>query len=373
MSTALPLLAIPFLWWGLRKLGYRSQAWIVPIGLGFHWLVWRGHGRDPELLVAFAIYLAAVVGSLAAWSGGRHARARRDWIPRPSAGPMESTMDTARTMPRNGSVEPPDSWKRMVSRPQDTRATAPVIPILSGRRHAQSAGVDARQPDHGGEPGGTAFLPQGLNVESARDSAPDAFFGGAELLERITGHMSPAQRATLLVELAQPNVRFELLFAPAIHPGDGLRSESTPARGVARARGSASQQPMNRAGDPPATVVEEENFDTPSATPVAGWSADFMVEFSGIAGAHCSHLAILCEIVDDAGIWREEADGNLFVTPPVSLFVIRTRNQTVQRMDAANRDIARWMAQGTEVAIGALIGERDGLGRGAQIVGMTRR
>ena len=411
-----PLAGVVILWLVLRAAGYRAIAWAAPIGLAFHWYSWLGYGRDAVFLMALGVFVCIVVG---AWMGHTsrvaHDRAMQSrasvslgtaLIPRPQLGERNARasglnvrhVPRALSEPPNGgdqialerrptgpeaeraeAIEPPAQWKRAVETTAPARVDAPVFDIHTRQRQDdRSTEVPASKSDDsldGLDPliGGVA---RGTDAASGANDSPGREKSELELA--IDRYATDLQRDRIVRDLAEGRGSVELLRSASLRApkaqGPGAARPSDLPGGGATARAHAIDRPSSDpAGD------AEAARGLARTTRRGRWGSvltdGLVLEFEGMAPTSATVLAVLCEVVDEDGLFDDPGSSSIGGWSrglPLAVVLVPTSLEDVARTGSADGgssgDRTVFTARGVFVPLIHLVGERGGVGRGLDIV-----
>lgn len=299
--TLAPLLALPFAGLLIRRAGYRFDAWVLPVALGFHWLLIRGHGTQPVFLLAVALFV--LVAAAAAFQG-------LGMEPAPARRSRQRTIHPKRHVVRANVAEalvPPTPVVRTIAlpRPPPTKPVATPLP----------AEVASPEPP----PARTPTVAVEQRALPPRDAA--------ELLDRIEAAASTEQRRTLV---------------------ERLRSSS---ESVAHLRTGTDQ---------PGAVVGKAK-----TTAAHAWGDQrcdgLLVQFDGVAPRDSTVLVVLCDVADAADLLDESARD----TVRGAAIVIPSDLAGVKRLGDLGETDARWLARAVFVPLDLLIGDVNAADREA--------
>ena len=299
--TLAPLLALPFAGLLIRRAGYRFDAWVLPVALGFHWLLIRGHGTEPVFLLAVALFV--LVAAVAAFQG---------------LGMEPAPVHRS----RQRTIHP----KRHAARTEVAEAvvpTAPVVRTIALPRPPPSKPVATPLPAAVASPEPSRAKTPTVVVEQRALPPHDA----AELLDRIEAAASSAQRRTLVDRLRSTGESIAHLRAVTDQPGAVLGKAKTTA----------------------AHAWGDQRCD------------GLLVQFDGVAPRDSTVLVVLCDVADAADLLDESAQDAV----RGAAIVIPSNLAGVKHLADLGESDARWLARAVFVPLHLLIGDVNAADREA--------
>ncbi|MEM1450070.1 MAG: hypothetical protein AAGI22_13220 [Planctomycetota bacterium] len=308
--TFAPLLALPLAGALMRRAGYRYDAWVLPLALAFHWLLFQGLGTHPVYLVLVTLFVLTAGGAACVGL----ATPRRTSRPTLVGDGRRRAEGSDEAEPVKPSFETPPTPVR----PVRSRARTPVPPFVPEPPPAAVPAEVEPPVEVASEPP----TPPGGAVERVVAPPRDE----AELVDRIEACCSDAQRGTLVA---------------------GLRSEEEVVA-LVRTSSDSDRAALGAAHTVRDKVWGPENVD------------GLVLSFEGVAPRDTTVLVALCDVTDPAEIFddaeRDAARGAAILVP-TSLF-------GVKRLDDGTTADARWIARSVFVPLHLVVGEVDSAGRG---------